>query len=102
SKTGSALHVMRREVSTAIKRASIGREEAGQGPAALSSDGLHRNLIAAVDVEALVAINLNGDETLVDDVRSLGIFVRLAIHHMAPMAPHRADVEQDRFVLPLG
>src|SRR5690348_4294268 len=70
SKTGSALHVMRREVSTAIKRASIGREEAGQRPAALSSDGLHRNLIAAVDVGALVAINLNGDETLVDDVRS--------------------------------
>src|SRR5690606_21364588 len=29
----------------------------------------------------------------------LGVFVALVVHDVAPVAPHRADVEQDRAVL---
>src|SRR4051812_15505989 len=102
SKTGSALHVVRGKVGTAVKRAPIWREKTGQRPATLSSNGLHCDLIAAVDVRALVTVNFDRDETIVDNLRGLWIFVRLAIHHMTPVAPDGADVEQDGLVLPLG
>src|SRR3954453_4859383 len=66
SKTGSALHVLRGKVGTAVKWAPVGREKTGQRPAALSSNGLHRDLVAAVDVRALVTINFYGNETIID------------------------------------
>ena len=39
---------------------------------------------------------------LVDDARHLGVFVGFAIHDVAPVAPDRADVEQDGLVFSLG
>src|SRR5580700_9193274 len=38
---------------------------------------------------------------LVDDLSNLGIVVGFAVHYVAPVAPDRADVQQDRFVLAL-
>ena len=39
---------------------------------------------------------------MIDDRGKLRIFVALAVDHVAPMAPDRADIEKDRLVLGLG
>jgi hypothetical protein len=39
---------------------------------------------------------------LVDESGSLGILVRLAIHHVAPVTPNSTDVEQNGLVLSLS
>ena len=71
----------------------------GQPPCPLKRGD--RGLVAAVDVGALVAVHLYRDEVLVDDARHLGIVVGLVVHHVTPVAPHRADIEQDGLVLAL-
>ena len=38
----------------------------------------------------------------IDDLRDFRILVGLTVHYMAPVAPHRANVQQDGLVLPLG
>src|SRR5689334_1188514 len=65
-KTGAAIVVIGRKIRAAIKRLTVRREKRGQRPSALSADCLHGDLIAAVNVGALVAINLYCYEALVD------------------------------------
>ena len=60
------------------------------------------DLIAAVDVRPLIAIDLDGDKAFVHDVRDISIVVGLAIHNVAPVAPDRSDIEQDGLVLALS
>ena len=59
-------------------------------------------LIAAVDLGPFVPVDLNGNEAVVDDGGDLGVFVALAVHDVAPVAPYGADVEEDGLVLPGG
>src|SRR6185312_16359042 len=96
-----SLIILRRKICSRIKRLAFRSKKRRKRPAALSADGLHRRLVAAVHVRALVAINLDGDEMLVHDRRNLRALIGLAVHHMAPVAPYRADVEQDGLVLAL-
>src|SRR5690348_8513325 len=93
--------VLWREVSSAEKWPAVGSEKCGQRPAALSADCLNGCLVSAVHVGTLVAIDLYSDEVVIDELGDRGILVRLAIHHMAPVAPHRTDVEQHKLVLAL-
>src|SRR6266436_7533348 len=97
---GTPLMVLRRKIRAAGKRLAFRSKKRGQRPATLSADGLHRRLVTAVHVRALIAVDFDGDEMLVDDGGRLRRFVRLAVHHMAPMAPHRANIEQNGLVLP--
>ena len=94
---GAAHGVFGREIGAAEKRLAVGREERGERPAALSGNGADRGLIARVDVGALVAIHFHGNVKLIDHRRDFGIFVALAVDHVAPVAPDGADIEQDRF-----
>ena len=94
--------IFRREIGTAKKGPAVGEQKTGQRPAALSGDGTDCGLITRIDVGTLVAVNFHGDKIFADDARDLGIFVRLAVDDVAPMAPHRADVEQHGFVFGLG
>ena len=92
--------VVRREVGAAEKRLAVGREKGRERPAALAGErspppGSGRRCRGARRDPPY------GDEGLVDDARHLGFFVTLAVHHVAPVAPHRADVEQDGLVLAL-
>ncbi|OLD48053.1 MAG: hypothetical protein AUI83_13695 [Armatimonadetes bacterium 13_1_40CM_3_65_7] len=96
-----AERIYRREVGAAEEDLPVRREEAGQRPAALSADGADRLLVARVEIGPLVPVNLDGDEVLVDDRRNRGVVVAFVVEHMAPVAPDRPDVEQDRFVLTL-
>src|SRR5215469_4187413 len=82
----------------AEERFAVGQEESGERPAALPADGADGGLIAGVNVGALVAIYLNGDEMLVDDLGDGGIFVTFAIDDVAPVAPDGANVEKDRLI----
>ncbi len=55
-------------------------------------------LVARVDIRTLVAVDLHRDKFFVDEGGDLGIVVAFAVHHMAPVAPHGANVEQDGLV----
>src|SRR5262249_51703094 len=59
-------------------------------------------LVARIDVGPLVAVHLYGYEMLVDDFRDHRIFVALAVNDVAPVTPHRADIQQDRLVMGFG
>ncbi len=93
--------VVARNIRAAKVRPPVGRQKRRQRPSALPADRRHRRLVARIHVGPLVAIHLHGHKKLVDHRRDFRIFVRLAIHHVAPVAPHRADVEQDGFVFGL-
>src|SRR5271166_2053820 len=100
-KTWTTITILGWEVCAAIKRLPVGCKKRRQRPSALPAYRLHGSLIAAVNVRTLVAIHLHRDEMLVHDRRNLGIVIGLAIHHMAPVAPHRTNVEQHGFVVEL-
>src|SRR5581483_755748 len=55
-KAWTAIAVVTREVCSAEERLAIRREDCGQRPSALSTDGLHRGLVAAVYIGPLVAV----------------------------------------------
>ncbi len=80
---------------------AVGSQKRGQRPAALPADRGNRGLVARIHIGALVAIHLHGHKMLVDERGDLGVLIRLAVHHVAPVAPHRADVQQDGLVLSL-
>ena len=102
AKAGASVPVDRREVGAAEERRSGRGEEGRQRPSALSADGGDCGLVARVDVGPLVAIDLDGDVVLVDQRRGVGVFIALAVHDVTPVAPHGADVEQDRLVFGRG
>ena len=56
----------------------------------------------ALHVGTLIAIHLYGNKMLIDDAGGLGVFIGLAVHHVTPVAPHRANVEKDGLVLGPG
>src|SRR5215831_823344 len=91
--------VLGREIGPSEKRPAIRQQESGQWPAALPRNRADRGLVARIHVRSLVAVDFDRDEVLVDDLRDDGIFVAFSVNDMAPMAPHRADIQQNRFVL---
>ena len=80
---------------------TIGGQKDGQRPAASTGDGRDCELITTVHIGPLVAIDLDRDELLVDDLRGVCALVGFAVHDVTPVTPHRADVEQDGLVLAL-
>ena len=92
-----AHRVFRREIGAAEKWLAVGRQERSQRPAALPGNRADRRLIARIHVRPLVAIHLHGHIKFVDHRRDLGIFVALAVNHVAPVAPHRANIQQNWF-----
>ena len=97
----AAVQVLRREVRASVEHLPVRRQECGEGPPALSADRVHRGLVPGVHVGPLIAIDLHRHEPLVDDLRDFPVLVRLVVDHVAPVAPHRPDVEEDRPVLRL-
>src|SRR6266851_7225652 len=75
AKAGAAVVLIGRKVSSAVKRFSVRGKECRERPAALSAEGLHGNLVAAVNVWPFVAVHLDGNEALVHDLRNLERFL---------------------------
>ena len=98
---GTSILLARGEISAAIEWLAIRRKKGCERPSTLSTDCADGGLIAAIDVGTFIAIHLHCNKTLIDDLREFSVVIGFAIHHMAPMAPHCANVQQDRFVLPL-
>src|SRR5207245_4823526 len=94
----SEVVLLRREIRAAVEHLALWREERGERPAALARECLDRALVARVHVGSLVAVHLDAYEVRIEELRHPGILVRLAVHDVAPVAPHRPDVEQDGFV----
>src|SRR6267154_4123442 len=72
AKTGPAALIVRRKISAPIKRLAVWKQEAGKRPTALSGEGANGGLVACVDIRSLVAVNLHGDEMLVNDFGDFG------------------------------
>ena len=92
--------VVRRKVGAPKERLAIRRQERRQWPAALPGDRTDRRLIARVHVGPLVAVHFHGNIEGIDQRCDFRVLVAFAVDHVAPVAPHRADIKQDRF--PLG
>ena len=96
------MHVVFGEIGAAVEDLALVGEEGGEGPAALSRDGADSALVAAVNLGPFVPVDLNGDEAVVDNGGNFGVFVTLAVHDVAPMAPYCSDVEEYGLVLSGG
>src|SRR5258706_6182189 len=91
--------VVRWEVRPAEEHFTLGREERRERPATLSAQRLDGALIARVDVRPFVAVHLDAHEIAIQDLGDARILVGLAVHHVAPMAPDGADIEENRLLL---
>src|SRR5579884_3540231 len=98
-KTRTPILITWRKVRSAVVRPALRGQKCGERPSTLSADCIHGNLVTTVDIGSLVAVNLDGYEILVDDLRGLRVVIRLAVHDMAPVAPDRTDIKQYGFVL---
>ncbi len=88
-----------REVGADEERDFLRRQEGAQRPAARMAQDIGSGLVALVDVGALLAVDQDVDEVLVEDARDRRIVEALFGHHRAPMAGAVADGEEDRLVL---
>ena len=59
-------------------------------------------MVARIYVGALVAVYFYCDEMFVDDAGRGCVFIRLAVHYVAPVAPDRPNIQQDRLVFLCG
>ena len=96
---GTPLPVLGREVGAAEERASVGKEERRERPAAPPDHRLHRAHVDVVDVGPLLAVDLHGDVVLVQDSRQLLVLERLPLHDVTPVARRVADGKEQRLVL---
>jgi len=94
--------LLRREIGPAPKGLAVGRQEHGQGPAALFAHQRKRVLVDRVEVGPLLAIHFDVDEQLVHLLGDVRIFKALMRHDVAPMACGVADGEHDRLAGGLG
>src|SRR5688500_4611642 len=87
-------HLVGWDVRPAVDDLSLGREEHGARPAAHVVPTVHIGTLVVVDADRHVAV--------VDDLDDLRDAVAGLVHHVAPVAPHRADREQHWFALVAG
>ena len=90
-KTRPAVTRLGWKIGAAPERFSRGRQEHGQGPAALLSHQTQRRHIDRVNVRAFFPVHLDIDEQLVHQVSDGGIFETFMGHDMAPMTSGVAD-----------
>ncbi len=89
-----AVHWPRREVGAGVERTPVGRREHRERPAELAREGGSGREVARVDVGMLLAVDLDGNEPLVEDARDRRIAEALPRHHVAPVARGVADRDE--------
>ena len=85
-----------RVVGAAVERPPVGRQEDRHRPAAAAGHRLDRGHVDLVEVGALLAIDLDRDEPVVQVAGGRLVLERLAFHHVAPVAGRVADRQEDR------
>ena len=96
---GPAPARFRREIGSAPEGLARRRQEHGQRPAALLAQEHERVLVDGVEIGALLAVDLDVNETRVHQLGDAGVLETLMRHDMAPMAGGIAHRQQDRLVL---
>ena len=86
-------------VGSPIERLAARRQEDGHRPAAVPRQRLYRLHVEGVEVGALLAIDLDRHEQVVDQGGGRLVLERLVGHDVAPVAGRIADREEDRLVL---
>ena len=94
----SPMPVIRGEIRAPKEWPPIRRQERRKRPSTLPADRSHRSLVPRIYIRPLVPVHLHRDKMLIDDPRNITVFIALPVHHMTPVAPHRAYVQQHRFV----
>jgi len=104
AKSGQAEARFAREIGAAEEwPLVVVQQEHGQRPAAAAAgEHLVRQLVEAIQVGALFAIDLDAHIQLVHRGRDGLILERFMCHHMAPVAGGIADRQQDRLVFAPG
>ena len=100
AEAGPAVAVLGGKVGAAEERLERRRQKDAHRPAALTAHQLHRRHVDLIEVGALLAVDFDADEVLVQVARDPWILEGLSLHHMAPVAGRIADREEDRLVLP--
>src|SRR5258708_38417452 len=96
--TGPPIRVRWRKISPPIKRLAVRSKKGRERPPTLSGERAHRRLIPAVNIRTLIPVHFHRYVMLVDDRRHFGIVIRLAIHHVTPVAPNRPNIQEHRLV----
>ena len=91
-----------REVGAAVERLEIRREEDRHRPAAGTGGRLDEGHVDAIHVRALLAIDLDRHEVVVEQAGDLRTHERLVLHDVAPVARRVADRQEDRLVFAAG
>ncbi len=99
---GPAVPVLGREVRPGEERPAVRQEERRERPAAAPGRELDGRHVDVVHVGALLAVHLDRDEVLVQEVRDGGVLERLPLHHVTPVAGGVADREEDGLRFPAG
>ncbi len=76
------------------------RQHRGERPSILPADRSHRRLVTRIHIRTLIAIDLDRNKILIDHLGQMRIFITFPIHHVTPVAPHRADIQQNGLVFP--
>ena len=90
------------EVRARVERLPVRREEDRHRPAARAGHRLDRVHVDPVHVGTLLPVHLHSDEPRVEQGRGLGVFERLPLHHVAPVAGRVADRQEHGAVLGPG
>ena len=84
-----------REVGPREERAPVRRHDHRQRPAARARQEMADGHVDLVHVGALLAVDLDADECLVQESRDLRVLERFVRHHVAPVAGRIPDRDED-------
>ncbi len=102
AEAGTAVTRIGREIGTTEKRLEFGREPNRHGPSTAAGGGLHEEHVDTVDIGALFAVHLDGNEVAVQQFRDAFVFERFVRHDMAPVASGVTDGKEDGFIFEAG
>ncbi len=90
------------DIGRGEERFPVGGHENAERPAAAAGHHLAGGHVHGVDVGALLAVDLDADEGVVQVAGGFVVFEGFLLHHVAPVAGGVADGQEDGLVLRLG
>ena len=101
-KTGLAISIYWRKISSADERFQIGREPDTHRPTTAAGCRLDEGHVNAIDIGPFFTIDFDVHKLAIHDRGRLFVLERLVCHHVAPVTGRITDREKDRFVLATG
>ena len=95
-----AVAAVGRKIGSAVERFEIGCEKNIERPAALSAHRLDEGHVNLVHIRSFLAVELDADEVLVEEMGDPFVLEGFPFHDVAPVAGRVTYAEEDRLVLP--